>query len=259
MTIPTKNYNHSTPAAALFFRNKEYFNNTIHQAIRVEVPELGKEFSDGEYIGKDPEGTFYYDAASDIRGKVKAKVYKVTGNNQNYVHIKFYTSKESETYAEFVAEDDGTVDAADMVKYTENGRDGKWSDLDAGSANATVYKRTSESKITLTAGSVSKEATLTLEFPLYTESAMSDDTEGPTVDKNFPVNAKGTLHFKKLSDLDSIKAKYASYNNDRIVFYEDDVNSRTFVAYFIPLEESALGIASEKTVIFSDVTWDNLS
>jgi hypothetical protein len=49
---------------------------------------------------EDPEGLFYYDAVTDITGNVKAKVYKVTANNKNYAHIKFYTSKESETYAE---------------------------------------------------------------------------------------------------------------------------------------------------------------
>ena len=74
-----------------------------------------------------------------------------------------------------------------MVKFSENGRDGKWSDLDAGSANANVYKRTAESKITLTAGSISKEATLNLEA-LGAEYAMSDpDPDGKSVEKDFAV------------------------------------------------------------------------
>ena len=52
MIIPTKKYNHFAPAQALFFKNKELLSDEIHQAIRLEVPELGKEFSDGDYIGK---------------------------------------------------------------------------------------------------------------------------------------------------------------------------------------------------------------
>ena len=49
-----------------------------------------------------------------------------------------------------------------MVEYTTNGRAGKWTDLNIGSSNASVYKRTSEANITLTADAVSKKATMTL-------------------------------------------------------------------------------------------------
>lgn len=42
---------------------------------------------------------------------------------------------------------------------------------------------------------------------------------------------KGTLYFKKVADLNSTKGKYASYNNDRIVFYENDYTGKDFVAY----------------------------
>ena len=44
-------------------------------------------------------------------------------------------------------------------------------------------------------------------------------------------DTKGTLFFKKLADLTSTKAKFASYNNDRIIFYEDDYTGKDFVAY----------------------------
>lgn len=52
----------------------------------------------------------------------------------------------------------GTVDAASL-----NGsvRSGNWTSLNIGSANASVYKKTAESKITLKADSISKTATLT--------------------------------------------------------------------------------------------------
>jgi len=65
--------------------------------------------------------------------------------------------------------------------------------------------------------------------------------------------------FKKLADLTSTKAKYASYNNDRIVFYENDYTGKDFVGYFIPFEgtTNTLGIAAANTVIISDVAWSN--
>ncbi|KAF8262613.1 hypothetical protein EI94DRAFT_1808505 [Lactarius quietus] len=237
MSQPSRSYSHETAAEALFFKNTTA-SGTVHQAIRVEVPELGLEYTDNAYIGKDPEGIFYYDAASDMSGDAKAKVTKVTANGKNYVHIKFYTSYESETYAEFVAEDPfATVDAAGL-----NGsvRDGNWTSLNIGTANATIYKRTSESKITLTADSISKKATM-------------------NYSGRFDVDIKGTLFFKKFVDLTSVKAKFASYNNDRIVWYEDDYTGKDFVAYFIPFEGTTktLGIAAANTVIISGVSWSN--
>ena len=119
MTIPTKTYTHSTAASALFFKNTDK-NKVVHQALRVEVPEIGKEFSDNAYIGtgmklssslelrckfllghfEDPDGIFYYMALSDLTGKVKAKVLKVTQDSKTYAHVKFYTSDDTKPYAE---------------------------------------------------------------------------------------------------------------------------------------------------------------
>ena len=49
---------------------------------------------------EDPEGIFYYKEASDMSGNAKAKILKVVSNGTTYLHIKFYTDNESETYAE---------------------------------------------------------------------------------------------------------------------------------------------------------------
>lgn len=115
MAQRSRSYSHETPGEALLFKN--IINDTTNQAIRLELPEIGMEYTDNAYIGKDLEGIFYYDAASDISGDAKAKVFKVVANGKKYLHMKFYTSSENETYAEaeFVAEDPaGTVDAAGM-------------------------------------------------------------------------------------------------------------------------------------------------
>lgn len=49
---------------------------------------------------EDPEGLFYYEEASDMSGDAKAKVLKVVWNGTKYIHIKFYTDFEDQTYAE---------------------------------------------------------------------------------------------------------------------------------------------------------------
>lgn len=47
---PSKKYKHQTAAEALLFKN--IVDGYVHQAIRVEVPELGVEYTDNAYIGK---------------------------------------------------------------------------------------------------------------------------------------------------------------------------------------------------------------
>ncbi|KAF8262619.1 hypothetical protein EI94DRAFT_1743130 [Lactarius quietus] len=76
---------------------------------------------------------------------------------------------------------------------------------------------------------------------------------------HFDVDVKGNLFFKKLVDLNSTKAKFASYNDDRIVWYEDDYTGRDFVAYFIPYEGTTktLGVTAANTAIITDVAWSN--
>ena len=120
-----------------------------------------------------------------------------------------------------------------MVDYTKDGKDGNWNDLNIGSSNAAVYKRTTEANITLTADSISKKATITLPDSV----SKSFDVGGCIFMQHLcsaniqAKDVKGTLYFKKLSDVTSDLAKYASYNNDRIVFYQSDYSGKDFVAY----------------------------
>jgi hypothetical protein len=123
-----------------------------------------------------------------------------------------------------------------MVDYTKNGRDGTWNDLDIGSANASVYKRTTESNITLTAGSISKKATITLPDSVAKNFDVGEYMFLFSQQHLLPANieakdVKGTLYFKQIWKVTSDQARYASYNDDRIVFYQDDFTGRDFVAY----------------------------
>ena len=47
---PVGTYKHSTAGEALLFKN--VVNGYVHQAVRVEIPELGVEYTDNAYIGK---------------------------------------------------------------------------------------------------------------------------------------------------------------------------------------------------------------
>lgn len=138
-----------------------------------------------------------------------------------------------------------------MVEYTKNGRDGKWSDLNIGSTNATVYKKTTECNVTLTTDSISKKATLTLPKScanFHVGECMFLCSQQHLLSANVQAkDVKGTLYFKKLSDVNSSKAKFASYNNDRIVFYADDYTGKNFAAYvcfFSLLHRLNIGLTS---------------
>ncbi|KAG8947164.1 hypothetical protein FRC00_009262, partial [Tulasnella sp. 408] len=93
-----KDYKHNVPAEALFF------NVNGRKALRLEVPEIGKEFTDGLYIGKDPEGTFYYSNIESLDGRrtIKYKSYRIINpfDNKACCHIKFYTTSEEVCHAE---------------------------------------------------------------------------------------------------------------------------------------------------------------
>jgi len=228
-------YPHNVYAEALFF-------NASQKALRLEVPEIGREFTDGLYIGADPEGTLYYrnaDSFDDPTRVVKYNVTKYTNPFDNKVcaWVKFYTETIQDCHAEFLAYDPkGTVDAAGMNGYTYTGN---WKGLVIGSSTASVRKYDDSKTMTFKAEPLGKTATIT-------------DTQDYL--KDISVDVQGTLWFKNVSDIP--KGKYASYNDDRVVFYADNWTGKDFTAYFVPFESSKndLGIASANTKIFN-VTW----
>lgn len=61
-----------------------------------------------------------------------------------------------------------------MVDYTKNGIDGSWADINIGTATATVYKKSSEASVTVTAESISKTATITSTGDFSTTTAVSE-------------------------------------------------------------------------------------
>ena len=59
-----------------------------------------------------------------------------------------------------------------MVDYTKNGLDGSWADINIGTATATIYKKSSEAAVTVTAASISKTATITSTGDFSTTTAV---------------------------------------------------------------------------------------
>ncbi|KAJ7044430.1 hypothetical protein C8F04DRAFT_643694 [Mycena alexandri] len=237
-----KFYKNNVPASALVI------NNPATKALRLEVPELGKEFSDGEYIGKDPEGVLYYNDIKDF----KYSSYHITavtvtvqdGTNSittKFMRIKFFVDKEQDCYAEFVAKDPAGVAA----NLGTNGltKKGDWSNLDIGCATAVITKSAHESTIKVTARSIHKKATI----PLSSTDDASLIAQA--------IDVKGNLYFKDTSTIDT--GIFANWNNDRVVFYHDNEYSTDFMAYFIPFESCTgeLGVQVADTKILKDVKW----
>ncbi|KAJ7931932.1 hypothetical protein B0H13DRAFT_1857351 [Mycena leptocephala] len=161
-----------------------------------------------------PEGTLYYNDLDSFTGDrvVKYKIYQVTvtekhNNSTLLVHINFYHQTEDTRHAEFLALDPaGTVTTADMDDHTCD--TGKWQDLDICYATAMIRKYDDDTPITVAVKSLNN-STATIE------------------DKSIEFFAReiGWSHRIQTKLGDGI---CANWNNDRVVFYHDDVWTTDF-------------------------------
>ncbi|KAF9461783.1 hypothetical protein BDZ94DRAFT_794608 [Collybia nuda] len=152
-----QHYPHMVTAEALFF------HSGIHSALRVEAPTIGLEFTDHAYIGSDPEGFLFYRDLNDFGYKAehkkssKYKILTVGFDNKLYAIIKFYHNNESNSYAQFIAEDPTkAVYNAGMEGFS---REGNWDKLKIGSVTATIYKDSDDTPITMEVDTIHKKAT----------------------------------------------------------------------------------------------------
>lgn len=213
-------YDYTVPAEALLVN----FNN--HKGLRVEAPTIGLEFSDGQYLGGDPEGILSYKSLDDFQIGQAGSKYQISTipyKEGVCLHISFYHRDPNRPFAEFLAEDTtNTVSRNSMESF---GSSGSWNKLVLGSATATVTKISDESDITLTVDTIRKKATW--------------NTDGSPI-ADLPVTAHGTLYFK---DLNSINGGVSvNYNSDRLVFHVNWLTSKDFTAYFIPFDASGANI-----------------
>ncbi|KAJ7655521.1 hypothetical protein B0H17DRAFT_1338044 [Mycena rosella] len=232
-------------ADALLFSGKHNI-----KALRLEVPELGKEFSDTQFIGTDPQGIFYYRDGYEFKSGVTVyyKVKKIPNDPQpgkqtvsiKFSHDPFTTGeKEPKLQAEFRANDlHDTVAAAGMDGYTFHGT---WSNLDTVTATTVFTKFGDSQKIFVASGDLPEKATITL-------------PDNVLDGVNYGDGVRGKLVYRKETDL--TLGIQANYNSDRVVFYNNDWNATDFTAYFIPFEidQTNLGIPSSQTQILP-VAW----
>ncbi|GJE85008.1 hypothetical protein PsYK624_010850 [Phanerochaete sordida] len=239
-----KKYTYDTTGEALLFRTKDTSNDKWVKAIRLEAPFIGKEFTDGVQIGRDPQGILYFNAIRDLDDgrKVKYKVQKKKHDSVDYVWIGFYSETETNCHAEFVAHDPtGAVKAADMDGYKA---EGQWKDVDSMTTTAAVVdKRSDETKVTLSAPGICKKAKIPC---------------GDKISGEFRV--KGSLWFKNIKNVSD--GKCASYNNDRIVFMKGELVSKDFTSFFIPYESASddLHVTASNTIAFNaaNIEWSDV-
>jgi len=230
-----RRYHRKAPASAIFF------NYLSWKALRVEAPAIGKEFTDHQFIGQDPEGVLYYNNIKDVDGDFTYKVTSVpTSEGVPWAWIQFFRSDAatgaSQCLIEFLAEDpQGTVTAAGFDGY---GVTGTWRDLKINTTTVSVSKSPKQAKILVTAPLIHKEATISI-----TDKTLSGEA----------IDVEGTLYFR---DINNLKGDYASYNDDRIAFYVDQ-HGDDFYAYFIPFvdSEQTLGIKVADSTAFTKVEW----
>ncbi|KAF9254553.1 hypothetical protein L218DRAFT_1009557, partial [Marasmius fiardii PR-910] len=212
-------------------------------------PDIGIEFTDGAYIGTDPSGVLYYnyrdhfDSGDTVNYKVTREINP--SDSKVLAHVKFFSDDETLCHAEFLAYDlQETVNGASMNNYQ---RSGKWQNLALGSVTATVKKLDDQRTIYITVVPLGKKA----------QWQDKDRVTGQEALHGKAVNVNGMLHFKDFNTV--TKGYYANYNNDRIVFYENDYTSRDFVAFFIPFESwpRNLEVQASSTAIYQNISWSS--
>ncbi|KAJ7894242.1 hypothetical protein B0H14DRAFT_2683697 [Mycena olivaceomarginata] len=233
------------PAYALFFKN-ENTHGIQQRALRLEVPEIAMEFTDGAYIGKDPEGFLYYDKEADFeKDSGTSHTYHVSESStggKTYAVIEFRHFANSTPYAKFYSPDN-------VLRLPRP-------------ATTTIKKSSNSRTVTMTLTSVDKVATWDAgstnfspsSFGVYSSLIHSFRSKS---DYMTAAEVAGYLHYKRLGKLKD--AIYANYNNDRVVFYENDWSGKDFVG-FVPLEDAkeTLGIASTRSTpaaTFTNVKW----
>lgn len=232
-SLLTKTYSEETQAEALLF----YINVHGTKALRIEAQYIGKELTDGLYIGKDPAGTLHYNDINDLKDgrEVTYLVKRKQYDGKNYLWIGCYTTNSENYHAEFIA-----VDSADVV--TTSGMDGythtaTWKDLTMASATASVDKRSDESDIIVTIKSLKKKAKIPAPSDLSSAS----------------FHMEGTMWYKKLSDIpDGVNA---NFDRDSIVFMKSWYTSTDWTSFFIPYTAQEISITSAITL--KNITWSD--
>ncbi|THH30218.1 hypothetical protein EUX98_g3983 [Antrodiella citrinella] len=238
-------YSESAGASALFYFSDA--NSKEEQGLRIEAPEIMKEFVDKVPYGRDPVGTLFYNSIDDILGKTKYNVIYSDSSVPDAdacVIVQFFGSTQDKFYAEFVGKD-----PARTVWWIVDGTQhsgGSWNPLSLVTSTAYVYKRSTESNVTISLNPIGKQ--VSFDVPSGFDTGKSVSVWGNLSTNNISKLAKGTK-------------SVVNYNNDRIVLYPENGNTN-MTAVFIPLETRASDVRALGDMRFTSsdqiALWDEL-
>ncbi|KAG6374202.1 hypothetical protein JVT61DRAFT_4856 [Boletus reticuloceps] len=247
--LEKKSYKHEVQAEAQFYTT----DHGSRPSIRLILPSIGLEFSDGHFIGPgvyypvecdrhtsllsclnraDPPGVFCYDNFSDFPRDIWTR-YKVETRIQNdmvLLNIKFYARNGKDVFAEASLPSITSVvrltrshrlmyllqdNVAEKSGILGKVRDGRWTETGFGSAVAHVKKAEGESTVTITMQSISQKAKFDVDDEVKSQAAgMTDVT--------------GRLRFKSQENINL--GVWVRWDSDHLIFYESDRNSRDYTA-----------------------------
>ncbi|KAK2461107.1 hypothetical protein APHAL10511_006886 [Amanita phalloides] len=213
-----KIYPLKTEGDAQFFKTPK-----LDPAFRLEVPELGWEFSDGFWIGSEIKGTLYYKEGvfggilpADRATKAYFFGELSTGSPVRYVRITFYApGSEDGVLGEFIGKD--VDDVSGSTGLLNKRILGEWKKVDYAVGKALAFKEANSPLITITSDELGKK----VEF----ECTPTDRLYGVAIDH------PGRLTVKDLATIN--KSNSARWYHDYVVFYEGH-HSKVFTAFFFP-------------------------
>ncbi|KAF8325395.1 uncharacterized protein EI90DRAFT_3156946 [Cantharellus anzutake] len=218
-------YGRSTGASALFANNVDGHDE---KGVRIEAPEILKEFVDGVAFGKDPVGTLFYYNIDDINGKTRYNVIHSDSSVEKddvAVIVQFFGNVDNQGnfYAEFVGRD-----PARTVKHLVDGtkhKGGSWHSLKLTKATALVQKKIWETEIKITIASIDKQTSFRLPAGVSAGNIIS---------------VWGNLSINRINKIGNGTKSVVDYNNDRILFYPDNLHPpfhpKDLTAVFIPFK-----------------------
>jgi hypothetical protein len=201
-----KVFTRATPAYAYVFK---HHNQT---GIRVEAPDIVKEFSDGVPLGRDPKGNLYfYNLRPDFnQDKVTQYLvsYPKTGQGvktEIAIVIDFYRpNNKAKPYAKFIALLPPRAHAS-AIPY-DGTAGGKWNPLNVVQATALAESESTSATVDITATALRKK--FSFEIPPNVANA------GPTGFESW-----GYLIVKDTRDLKTDTTYYVDYTNTRILVF----------------------------------------
>ena len=196
-------FKHQTPAFAYTFTH-----NGI-KGLRLEAPDIVKEYTDGVALGRDPSGFLYFYSLSPDFDDEKRAEYKVTYPQQGSGHkleivmvIEFHRPGNTDPFAKFI----GTLPprAENQAQPYEGGKNvGHWQALNVTQATTKATKESTSPLVELETKSLKKK------FAFNVPNSVQEERDSMT--------SWGYLIVRNVGDLQTGVNYYVDYTNTRIL------------------------------------------